>query len=349
MEDEKIVALFFARSEQAIRELDTKYGRVCQKLSYNIVNNRQDAEECVNDAYFGAWNAIPPTKPEPLLAYICKIVRNTSLKLYYYKGAAKRNSVYEVAMQELEEYLSAPDTVETEIEAGELAGIIESFLETLTVENRVIFMRRYAYMDTYSDIAARVGLTEKTVSVRLTRMRKRMKQYLMEREVLTSTFCLGATVFAHERIVEVPAKQETVELEEIGLTLILPDSWEGRYEVIEDTFVPSNSKMWEFCVKSIYDAKVPLDESGEFFYRGTLFTVFQCEDYSMSAEEFEQSGIAGIGRYLFATEDATYAVMYATDVQFDLENSEHDEEWTFMEQTEREIQFVISNRLANVE
>ena len=183
VDDEKIIDLFFQRSEQAIRELDTKYGKACHTLSYNIVNDKQDAEECVNDAYLGAWNTIPPTKPNSLQAYICKIVRNISLKLYYKKGAAKRSSAYEVAMQELEPYLAASDTVETEIETKELAKIIESFLDTLTVENRIIFMRRYAYLDAYSDIAARVGLSEKNMSVRLTRMRQKMKEYLIEREV----------------------------------------------------------------------------------------------------------------------------------------------------------------------
>ena len=76
IDDEKIIELFFERSEQAIRELDMKYGKICHNLSYNIVNSRQDAEECVNDAYLGAWNAIPPVRPNPLLSYIVKIVRN---------------------------------------------------------------------------------------------------------------------------------------------------------------------------------------------------------------------------------------------------------------------------------
>ena len=183
LEDGKIIELFFARSERAIQELDIKFGKICHKLSYNILNCWDDAEECVNDAYLGVWNAIPPTKPDPLQAYLCKIVRNISLKLYYLKKAVKRNSVYDVAMEELEDYLSAPNTVEAELEARELAEIIESFLDTLTGENRVIFMRRYAYMDTYSDIADRVGLSEKNVSVRLTRMRRKLKQYLTEREV----------------------------------------------------------------------------------------------------------------------------------------------------------------------
>ena len=102
IEDEKIVELFFRRSELAIRELDNKYGKVCHKLSYNIVNNRQDAEECVNDAYLGAWNTIPPEKPDPLLTYLCKIVRNISLKMYYRKKAAKRSSTYTIAMEEIE-------------------------------------------------------------------------------------------------------------------------------------------------------------------------------------------------------------------------------------------------------
>lgn len=92
MDDEKIIELFFQRSEQGIRELDHKYGKICHKLSYNIINNRQDAEECVNDAYLGAWNTIPPSRPNPLLSYVAKIVRNVFLKLYWKKAAAKRNS-----------------------------------------------------------------------------------------------------------------------------------------------------------------------------------------------------------------------------------------------------------------
>lgn len=183
MEDEKIIDLFFVRSEQAIRELDKKYGKVCHKLSYNIVNSRQDAEECVNDAYLGAWNAIPPANPHPLLTYICKIVRNISLKIYYRNEAAKRNSTYTIAMEEIEACIADPNTVEAEIEARELARIIESFLDTLTVENRVIFMRRYWFSDSCKDIAEFVGLSEKNISVRLTRIRQKMKSYLAEREV----------------------------------------------------------------------------------------------------------------------------------------------------------------------
>jgi len=183
IDDEKIIEMFFRRSEQGIQELDHKYGKICYTLSYNIVRDRQDAEECVNDAYLGAWNAIPPVKPKPLLAYICKIVRNISLKTYYNKNAAKRCSHYTIAMEEIEGCMADPNTVGTEMEARELARMIESFLDTLTVENRVIFMRRYWFFDSCKDIAGLVGLTEKNVSVRLTRIRQKMKEYLAEREV----------------------------------------------------------------------------------------------------------------------------------------------------------------------
>ena len=149
IDDEKIIELFFERSEQAIRELDIKYGKICHNLSYNIVNSRQDAEECVNDAYLGAWNAIPPVRPNPLLSYIVKIVRNISLKIYWRKEAAKRSSHYTIALEEIEACIADQKNIEEEIEVRELACIIESFLDTLTIENRVIFMRRYWFSDSY--------------------------------------------------------------------------------------------------------------------------------------------------------------------------------------------------------
>ncbi len=183
--DEQIIQLFFARSEDGLEELDAKYGKVCNKLSFGILNNRLDAQECVNDAYLGVWNAIPPTKPNPLLTFVCKIVRNVSLKRYSSNTAKKRNSAYDVAISELEACLSSPNTVQVEIETKELARIIENFLDTLGVENRVIFLRRYWFLDTYKDIAGRVGLSEKNISVRLSRIRGKMKQYLIEREVFT--------------------------------------------------------------------------------------------------------------------------------------------------------------------
>ena len=183
IDDEKIIEMFFERSEQGIRELDIKYGKAYHNLSYHIVGSRQDAQECVNDAYLGAWNAIPPARPNPLLSYLLKIVRNISLKIYWRKEAAKRSGHYTIALEKIEGCIADQKTVEDEIEARELARIIEAFLDTLTAKERVIFMRRYAYADTYADIAKCVGISEKNVSVRLTLIRQKMKQFLIESEV----------------------------------------------------------------------------------------------------------------------------------------------------------------------
>ncbi|MBR6536192.1 MAG: sigma-70 family RNA polymerase sigma factor [Lachnospiraceae bacterium] len=181
MLDEEIIELFFTRSEDAIKELKAKYGKICLQTSYNILDNYFDAEECVNDSYLGAWNAIPPTRPDPLLTYILKIVRNVSLTRYQKNHAQKRNSSYDVAVEELEEFLVSPDSVEGKMELKELTGTIETFLDSLNELNRVIFVRRYWYYDNYMQIAKKVGLSEKNVSVRLTRLRKQLKDYLEER------------------------------------------------------------------------------------------------------------------------------------------------------------------------
>ena len=127
IEDEKIIEMFFERSEQGIRELDNKYGAVCHNLSYNIVNNRQDAEECVNDAWLGAWNSIPPQRPDPLRAYVCRIVRNLSLKKLRANSALKRSSRFEVSLSELEDCISA-HSLDEQLAAGELSAQINAFL-----------------------------------------------------------------------------------------------------------------------------------------------------------------------------------------------------------------------------
>ena len=179
MEDEAIVALLWRRSPQAIEELDKKYGKLCRKLANNIVNSREDAEECVNDAYLGVWNAIPPARPHPLRAYLVKVVRNVAWKVCERRQAAKRSGCT-VALEELEGCLTDGKTVEDEVEARELARLIEAFLDTLTAKERVIFMRRYGFLDSYGEIARRVGISEKNVSVRLARMRCKLRDYLGE-------------------------------------------------------------------------------------------------------------------------------------------------------------------------
>ena len=182
-EDESIIGMFFARSEQALQETEKRYGKLCRSLALNILGDQRDAEECVNDALLGAWHAIPPARPASLQAYLCKIVRNTALNRRQHQSAAKRDSTHDLALQELEGCLTAPDDVGAAVEAKELAGIIGTFLDQLPQEDRVIFVRRYVFFDRYATIAKQVGMTEKNVSVRLIRIRKRLKEYLAEREV----------------------------------------------------------------------------------------------------------------------------------------------------------------------
>ena len=181
MLDEEIIELFFERSEKAIEELEAKYGKICLQTSYNILGNYSDAEECVNDSYLGAWNAIPPARPDPLLTYVLKIVRNLSLNCYHRNQARKRNSTYDLAVEELSEFLAAPESVESAMETKELVQTVEEFLDSLKTRDRVIFIRRYWFYDSYEQIAERVGISAKNVSVKLTRLRRQLKVYLEER------------------------------------------------------------------------------------------------------------------------------------------------------------------------
>ncbi len=176
MEDQRIIELYFARLESAIAETDKKYGSACRRLSENILSNPQDAEECVSDTYLAAWNTIPPTRPDPLSAYLYRITRNLSLKRYRDKTAACRNSHYDISLEELSETLGTDDT--SEEESTRLREALERFLDSLSRENRVIFLRRYWFSDSYADIAARVGRSEKVISMRLVRMREGLRTYL---------------------------------------------------------------------------------------------------------------------------------------------------------------------------
>ncbi len=184
MEDKQIIDLFFKRDENAIAELTTKYGRLCSQLAHNILKNPSDTEECVNDTWLGVWNSIPPNKPESLIGYVCKLVRNIAIKRYHYNTAAKRNSVYDVALEELEGCLVSTKDVESEVESSQLTETIEQFLETLNQVDRVVFLQRYYFSASYADIASQTGLTEKNVSVKLTRLRQRLRTYLEERDYI---------------------------------------------------------------------------------------------------------------------------------------------------------------------
>lgn len=178
LEDSKIIELFFARIEQAIVELSEKYGTVCNRIARNILKNDLDAEECVNDTYLAAWNTIPPQKPDPLRTYIFRIVRNIAIAKYHSNTSIKRNSYYDVALEELENCLITSATVEQEISAKELSRQIDSFLDTLDKASRVMFVRRYWYSDSISDLAEYFQVSNNNVSVRLSRTRDKLKKYL---------------------------------------------------------------------------------------------------------------------------------------------------------------------------
>lgn len=183
MDDKKIIELFYERSEQAITELSKKYGLLCEKIADNILNNHLDAEECVNDAYLAVWNTIPPQNPDSLVSYVCRIVRNQAIKKYHENTALKRNSIYDTSLDELEEVLPSSASVEGELEAKEVSAIIDRFLETLDKQSRTMFIRRYWYSDSIEEIALSFKTSKHYISVRLSRIRKALKKYLVKEGV----------------------------------------------------------------------------------------------------------------------------------------------------------------------
>ena len=178
MEDQAIITLFLERSEQGIVELISKYGKAVSKITFNILADPQDAEECANDTYLSVWNRIPPKRPKYLGAYSCRIARNICLNRYYANTAEKRNSFYDAALEELEETIPALSTVESEYDAKELTRYLNQFLTKLSRDDRFLFLRRYWYGDDVRQIAQAMGITPHTASVRLFRLRQKLQNYL---------------------------------------------------------------------------------------------------------------------------------------------------------------------------
>lgn len=179
MEDTKIIELYEARSERAIAETASKYGAYLDTIAFNILQDREDAEECVSDTYLKTWNAIPPKKPSVLRTFIGKITRNLALDQYDRRTAQKRGGG-EVALclDELEECLGAEDSALAEIEGKDLAGLIDRFLENQKPELRKMFVRRYWYLDSIHDVSEKFGCGESRVKTTLFRMREELREYL---------------------------------------------------------------------------------------------------------------------------------------------------------------------------
>ena len=181
MDDNKIIELFYERSEQAISQLAKKYGTLCKRIAFNILKDESDAEECVNDAYLKIWNSVPPEKPDPLRTYVCRIVRNTSIDRYDHNTAKKRNEYYDTALEEFENYFTDPDGVEDIVSAKHLVSAVEEYLLKTDKESRFIFLRRYWYCDEVCDIARMLKKKPHYVSVKLFRIKEDLKKYLIKK------------------------------------------------------------------------------------------------------------------------------------------------------------------------
>ena len=180
LDDSDIIALFFERSERAVDELARKYGGPARRLAANILGDGRDAEECVSDGYMALWNAIPPERPASLGGYFSRTVRNIAAKRYRANAAQKRSSHYDAALDELAECIAAPGGVEDELNAKELTAAIDRFLDGLDYRDRYIFMRRYWYGDDLAVLSDETGLAKRRVSVRLFRLREKLKDQLVK-------------------------------------------------------------------------------------------------------------------------------------------------------------------------
>ena len=179
MDDDAILGLYLARSEEAIAETAGKYGSYCQAVARRILAQPQDCEECVNDAYHRVWNAIPPQKPQHLRAFLARIVRNLALDRIRHDGAQKRGSLQvPLVLEELEACVPAAASAEEAAEGRLLAERLDRFLGTLPREARIVFLRRYWYFCPVAEIARDLGLSESKVKMLLLRTREKLRHDL---------------------------------------------------------------------------------------------------------------------------------------------------------------------------
>ncbi|MDE7308796.1 MAG: sigma-70 family RNA polymerase sigma factor [Lachnospiraceae bacterium] len=178
MEEREIIELYFSRNEAAIDETSCKYGSALKTISVNILNDEQEASECLNDVLYSAWNQIPPLQPDSLFAYLAKCIRNISLKRVDYHKMKKRSAELVELSMELENSILIHNSAEARIEEKELFEQVEKFLRDLKKEQRVMFVRRYWYGDSITEIAYKMGLSTSKVKTTLYRIRKKLKEYL---------------------------------------------------------------------------------------------------------------------------------------------------------------------------
>ena len=179
MDDNRIVDLYWKRSEQAITETSMKYGKYCYAIAYNILYNNEDSEESVNDTYLAAWNSMPPHRPGVLSTYLGKITRRISIDRFRYRNREKRRqSEYEISLSELGDCVSGGNTTEEAVNGKLLADAIGIWLRLQPEENRNLFLCRYYFLDSLQEVAKHCGITESKCKTVLFRMRKSLKEYL---------------------------------------------------------------------------------------------------------------------------------------------------------------------------
>lgn len=180
MEEQEIIRLLFARSETAVEALRNQFGPYCGAIALHIVGNYADAEECVSDTFFAVWNTIPPQKPERLRAYVGRIARNIALDRYDYLHAKKRNGEFDLILSELGECVQSREDTQQQVEDGLIRDSISAYLRGKKEADRNIFLRRYWYADTISEIAERFGAGESRIKSILYRMRRELRKHLQK-------------------------------------------------------------------------------------------------------------------------------------------------------------------------
>lgn len=183
MVDEEIVSLYLARKEEAIRETDRKYGAYCRQISKNILTVREDAEECVNDAYHAAWTHIPPDEPVSLKTYLGRLIRNLAIGRYRKNHAAKRYAGTEILLSELEDCVPGAASPERAAEAKELTEELTNWLRSLEAEDRILFLRRYWYGVSVKQLAQERGCKPNAAAQRLYILRGSLRGYLIAKGV----------------------------------------------------------------------------------------------------------------------------------------------------------------------
>lgn len=181
MNDKDIVALYWNRDERAIKETKDKYENYCGKIAYNILFDYQDSQECLSDTYLKTWNSIPDNKPSKLGLYVGKACRNIAINMFEKYNAEKRAGTQtDLVLDELSECIGDKDNVKEYVDYNILKETINSFLKTLSKQNRIVFVRRYFYMSSIDEISKEYGMSASAVKMSLKRTRDGLKNYLIE-------------------------------------------------------------------------------------------------------------------------------------------------------------------------